>query len=374
MVKQGNPLSEQFLMSLPRLMTVASVPGLAIALITEGQLSWAGRFGVTNATAPQPVQDDTVFQAASLSKPVFALAVLRLKDEGLLDLDRPLSNYQPDLYAEFDPRVHTITARQVLSHTTGLQNWRLEKDEPLQLAFTPGERFSYSGEGYVYLQRVVEHITGQAFESYMQKQVLRPLGMSHSSYIWLPEHERELASGHHNRGQPAEPWNAWQGRRMLELARQGHKPLADWCYEDVEQALPAIHPDLAALPNNMIPNAAGSLLTTASEFAHFMTQVMEHASPDQGYLTDSTRCEMLTPHVHLHEGLAWGLGWGLASENGEDTFWHWGENGLFQNFALGNPSRRSGIVVLTNSDKGLKVCERIVNEFVGYLYPAFLWV
>ena len=106
---------------------------------------------MTSAETRAPVSAGTVFQAASLSKPVVAYAALLLADAGLLDLDRPLGSYLPEPYAAGDPRIRSVTARQALSHSTGMQNWRFSADDTLQFAFAPGGGFQYSGEGYFYL-------------------------------------------------------------------------------------------------------------------------------------------------------------------------------------------------------------------------------
>src|SRR5215467_468183 len=134
----------------PRLMREADIPGMSITLIRGGKIAWHGNFGVKNAKSAQPIDDDTVFEAASLSKPVFAYAVLKLVEQGKLGLDVPLTSYLPKPYIA-DDRLKEITARFVLSHRTGFPNWRGEGN-PLTIHFTPGERFSYSGEGFVYLQ------------------------------------------------------------------------------------------------------------------------------------------------------------------------------------------------------------------------------
>src|SRR4029079_2261464 len=112
------------------------VPGLSVGLIRHGEVVWHRGFGVKNVQTGDLVTDDTVFEAASLSKSVFAYAVLKLVDQAVIDLDRPLSQYLPSLYAPAeDPRLSLITARHVLTHTTGLQNW---PDGALKTHFTPG--------------------------------------------------------------------------------------------------------------------------------------------------------------------------------------------------------------------------------------------
>jgi CubicO group peptidase (beta-lactamase class C family) len=116
---------------------------------------WEAGFGVKDAARREPVDAETVFEAASLSKSVFAYGVLALCHAGLLDLDTPLTHYLPDRSLCRDPRLEAITARTVLSHTTGFPNWR-QRGKPLTIDRVPGESFGYSGDGYLYLQRVVE--------------------------------------------------------------------------------------------------------------------------------------------------------------------------------------------------------------------------
>jgi len=187
---------------LPELMKGGNVPGVSLALIRDGKTFWSQGFGVRDAKGGQPVTEDTIFEAASLSKPVFAYAVLKLVDQGKLDLDRPLSQYLETPYIEGDERLNAITARYVLSHRTGFPNWR--GNNPLTIRFAPGERFSYSGEGFVYLGKVVMHITGRSLNDFMSEEVFTPLGMTSSSYIWRDDYDARTATGHGSSGQPEE--------------------------------------------------------------------------------------------------------------------------------------------------------------------------
>jgi CubicO group peptidase (beta-lactamase class C family) len=129
-------------------------------VIRKGKTSWVRGFGVNETKKGAPVTEDTIFEAASLSKPVFAYGVLKLVEQRKLGLDVPLTTYLPKPYIQDDDRLNKITARIVLSHRTGFPNWRGD-GKPLAIHFTPGERFSNSGEGYIYLQHVVEQITGK---------------------------------------------------------------------------------------------------------------------------------------------------------------------------------------------------------------------
>src|ERR1700680_2478457 len=148
------------------------IPGMAVALIEQGRLRDIEVFGVRDKKSNAPVTENTVFEAGSLSEPVFAYAVLELAAEGRLDLGVPLTQYLPLPYRRnsnpflvgsiapidqvTDVRFQQITAIRTLNHTSGLPNWAL--DDHLRLLFTPGEKWSYSAEGEVYLQRIVEQI------------------------------------------------------------------------------------------------------------------------------------------------------------------------------------------------------------------------
>jgi CubicO group peptidase (beta-lactamase class C family) len=325
---------------IPDLMNRGGVPGLSIALIEDGKITWVESFGT----------DRTVFQAASLSKPVFAYAVLKLVDAGKLDLDTPLSKYLP-AYVENDARVDLITARHVLMHRTGFPNWR-PGGKPLVIGFPPGERFSYSGEGFVYLQRVVEKITGQGLDAFMKQSVFDPLAMTDSSYLWQDKYETLAATGHNAFG------------------RAGRQ------YKPVEGGSP--------INGGGGPSAASSLLTTARDYAKFVIAVMNGTG-----LKKETWQRMLAPESHVDAGcsncigrpvtrtseaISWGLGWGLEETAHGRTFWHWGDNGDFKAFVAASVASKRGVVIFTNSANGMMIIPDIAAEAMGESQPAFNWV
>ena len=135
-----------------------NVPGAAIALVSDGQLAGVAGVGVTERGGESSASGETVFQAASLSKPVFALAVLRLARDQRIDLNAPLVNFgvSPPLP---DRRLESISARLVLRHATGLPNWFWTDDDKTLLC-EPDTAFTYSGLAYMFLQRVVEQVVG----------------------------------------------------------------------------------------------------------------------------------------------------------------------------------------------------------------------
>ena len=120
--------------------------------------------------------------------------MLKLKDQGRLDLDAPIARYLDSPYLD-DPRIASITARLVLSHRSGFPNWRPD-GQPLVIHFNPGDHFSYSGEGFVIWQKAVEHIEGKPLNDLMQELVFKPLGMTSSSYVWRPYFDASTAVGY----------------------------------------------------------------------------------------------------------------------------------------------------------------------------------
>ena len=325
----------------PDLIKKGGVPGVAVAVIRGGKTTWVQGFGVKNAKNGQPVTPETVFEAASLSKPVFAYGVLKLIDQGKLGLDVPLTTYLPKPYIDGDERLSEITARIVLSHRSGFPNWR-GHDPSLKIYFTPGERFSYSGEGYIYLQHVVEHVTDKSLNEYMTEAVFAPLGMANSSYVWRSDFDVLSATGHHADGRPVELWKPKEA------------------------------------------GAASTLNTTAKDYALFVDAILRGKG-----LTRSTLHEMETPQValdpecricierepkELSKNLFWGLGWGIQHTDESSSLWHWGDNGVFKAFVMADPKSKSGVVMFANSENGLEIAKPIIDEAMGTDSLAFAWL
>jgi CubicO group peptidase (beta-lactamase class C family) len=364
-------ISDEFIERLPALMKWGNVPGVAVAVIRDGKLAWSRGFGVKKYGEPGAVESSTLFGAASLSKPVFTYAVLRMREEKLIDLDRPLWNYLPNPDLPDVEQSKQITARHVLSHSSGLQNWRFQKTDKLEFAFKPGERFGYSGEGFYYLQRVLENVTGRGFEEYMRERVLKPLGMMSSTYLWIPDNESRIAWGHNGRMVPSQMFNAQAGKRMIDIATEWKKPVETWKYDDVVRANAIINKDAPPFPNFFLPNTAGSLVTSVDDYTRFMLRLMDGAKKDGLELPETARKEMLSPQTKINDALSWGIGIGLEQLNGRILFWHWGDNGTYKAFMMGDPSRRSGVVVFTNGSNGHKVWRTVVAEATGSDHPAF---
>jgi len=146
-----------------------NIPGLSLAIIKNGKIGSHLEFGVKNSNYPEPVLSNTVFEAASLSKPVVAYGALILVKNEIFDIDKPLRDYLNTPYMGDPAYLSEVTLRHVLSHTSGFPNVNLKKGESLTLAFPPGSHFNYSGESFRYLGKVIEHLYGASLETFYKK-------------------------------------------------------------------------------------------------------------------------------------------------------------------------------------------------------------
>lgn len=308
------------------LMKTSGVPGFAMCVLREGHEEVIA-LGMASLATGRPVTAETVFQAASLSKPVVAHAALQLAAGGVLDLDEPLARIVAPLVPD-DPKSAMITARHVLSHRTGLPNWRGEK-YPLRSYFTPGSRFSYSGEGFVHLQNALERLTGEPLDVLVRRLVFDPLGMRQSSFVWRADFAAHAADAH-----------------------------------DAGTILDRFMPSQA--------NAAYSLLTTALDYGRFLIANLEGGalSPEVG--VPRKRTEALDDEVELEAGVAWGLGWGLEPLAG--SFFHWGANTGARAFAMGMPARRTALAMFMNDDNGLRLVPPIIQSILPAAHPSLSWL
>jgi Beta-lactamase/Carbohydrate family 9 binding domain-like len=180
-----------------------NIPGVSLALIKDGKMVYHQVYGVTNTMTGEKVKDLTLFEAASVTKPVFSFAVQRLAERGVIDLDKPLWLYLPYQDIAYDDRYKLMTARHVLTHRTGFPNWRwMNEDGKLNLKFTPGTDYNYSGEGFEYLKMVVEKITGKKVEQVLREEVIEPVGLYHTFFSKNDSLQRMVAYGHMN-GMPS---------------------------------------------------------------------------------------------------------------------------------------------------------------------------
>jgi CubicO group peptidase (beta-lactamase class C family) len=289
---------------------------------------------VKSRGSPEPVGAATVFEAASISKPVFAYVVASLARDGAFGLDDPLHALVSEVpEVAYDPRSRHLTPRILLTHQGGLPNWRSRMSfaartyeelfppaDTLRVLADPGEAYRYSGEGYVLLQRVVEAATGRGLDDLARERVFGPLGMSRSSFRFDGEMRRDHARGHDDQGRP----DKW------EIA---------------------------------LPLASSTLHTTAGDLARFGVQL---ASEIRGLGPSATLASpAVTVETRGDVRHAWGLGLGIVSEPGRRYVYHGGNNVIFIGDFLYGEGENLGYVLLTNSARGRHVVAAVEARVFG---------
>ena len=326
------------------------VLGVSITVIHNGEIEWARGFGVTRVGGPA-VTPDTLFQAASISKPVTAMAVLHLVGSGKLDLDADVNQYLKAWKVPTNKFTETskVTLRELLTHTAGMTvhgfpgyasdsalptvvqvlNGEKPANTPAILVDTiPGSDWRYSGGGFVVTHVLLQDVTGKAFPTLMHDVVLGPIGMSRSTY------EQPL------------PQN-----RMAEAAMP---------YQQDGQAVPGgphVYPEMAP----------AGLWTTPSDLARFAIEVQKAlAGKSNGVLSIAMAREMLKPGKNQ-----WGLGIGTGGSGEHPYFTHGGANEGFQcNLVAYNVG--DGVVIMTNSDRGGQLAAEILRTIAHeYKWPDF---
>lgn len=323
---------------IPQWLQDAKLPGVSLLLINDGKLFWQRAFGVKDAVSKEPVDSETVFAACSNTKPVFAYAVVKLCEKGVMDLDTPLTRYTSKRFLEGDPRLDLITARHVLTHTTGFPNWRNDQ-QPLAIQFTPGTKRQYSGEGFHYLQSVVEEVTRQPFAEFMRVNILEPFGMKSSRFVWDAMYDRRIAKPHDKTGKPIETKPKTASEMAADLAVYG---------------------------------AAASLCTTPADYARFLLEILDPKPADAFRLDENSRREYLRPQFKRDEISSSSLGWVVAQFNGLTSFTHAGSAAGWNCDAIASTDRKAGIVIMTNGDSFQPFREKLKLdlEFFTHLFAA----
>ncbi|MEN7343920.1 MAG: serine hydrolase [Pseudomonadota bacterium] len=307
------------------LMAHFGVPGVSMALVKDGEMVLHRTYGVQNAYTGEPVEADTLFEAASITKTIFAFTVNRLAERGEIDLDRPLFEYLEFEDIAHDERYKKITARHVLSHQTGFPNWRYQNDDGrLDIKFYPGIQYGYSGEGFEYLGRVVSAIKGEPLEDIVRRETVAALGMGPNTFFAdSPELHAQASRGHY-------------------------------------AGMAGAH----GFPGEI--GVAHSMYTEASSFSGFMIGLLAEKG-----LTETSYAKMLEPQVAVplepEEAPQWpsrfGLGFHMMNSPFGLAYGHGGNNGNFTcQFEL-YPEHDMGFVVFTNAETGWM----LVNALREYL-------
>jgi len=289
------------------------VPAVGIAVIRDNEVAWADVFG--ERERGQPARRDTVFNVASLTKPVFAMMAMQLVARRELGLDDSLSPYWIDPDLASDERHRLLTPRIVLSHRTGFPNWR--RDMKLAFSFDPGSRFGYSGEGFEYLKTAIERKTGRTMPELVRELVFKPAGMDATSFTWKTETEQRFAVGHDRQG----------------------RPVAD--------------------PKRTDPSAADDLLTTIDDYARFAAWLLRGAGLPASLLRD-----LQTAQFGEAASLTFGLGWQIV-EADELVLTHGGSDQGVRTETILLPTSRAGVVIFTNSDQSDPLIRRLIAETLG---------
>jgi CubicO group peptidase (beta-lactamase class C family) len=340
-----------------------NVPGVSVAVMDGGSVVWARGWGVADRESGRMVTPSTLFQAASISKPVAALVALSLVQEGRMSLDRPVNDYltgwrvpESELTAD-----SAVTLRGLLTHSAGLTVWGFpgyRKDRPfsedqliasnaqvldgqgntdeVRVYKVPGTSWQYSGGGYTVMEQLVEDVTGLPFHEAALSRVLEPAGMELSTYAQpLPEDRwSEAARGHR---------------------RDGSEVEGEW----------HTYPE----------QAAAGLWTTPSELLILSAHLLGilNGSVTDGVLPRSMVEAMLTPH---HPGedryRHWGLGFGLSGQGAAATFGHGGSNEGFRAQWTVYGNRGQGVAVMTNGDGGADLAQEVIRAVsAAYEWPHF---
>jgi CubicO group peptidase (beta-lactamase class C family) len=335
-----------------QLMESAHVTGAGIAIFHDGKVVYLKAFGMRDAEKGLPLTPVSVMTSASLSKAAFATVVMRLVEDGTLDLDRPIQQYLPKPLQEYpryadlagDDRVSKLTLRILLSHTSGFPNWRaFEDDRKLKIHFEPGSRYAYSGEGIDLAQLVVETVTGKSLTALMDEMLFRPVGMTRTGMVWEPRFESDFANAYDEYGRSLGP----ERRKTAD--------------------------------------AAGSMQTTLRDYAALLSAVL------RGKILDAKASgELLGPQIHIHSAhqfpslntetstandgiqLSYGIGWGLYRSTYGPAFFKEGHDEGWRHLALCFRNG-SGLLILTNSSNGEGIFKPLIDSLLGATAFPFDW-
>ena len=344
-----------------QLMDDAKVHGMAITVFNHQQPVYQHTFGYKDVPNQAVLTDSTNIYGASFSKAVFSVLTMKMVEDGIIDLDTPLESYLPKKLYAYEPQTrwhddfsslqedslyHLITARMCLAHTTGFLNYRwFEDDHKLRVHTAPGTNYWYSGEGFIYLQVVLEKLTGKGLQQLANDIIFTPLSMNHSAYEWKPRFEKDFAFGH----------NA-----------NGEKYKKD---KDNE------------------PRGGGTLETTAGDYTRFLTAVL-----NQEIISPESYDEIFFPQIRIKSQAQFGpkakltsdkydyinLSCGLAWEYYDTPYGRGvskgGHGEGFQHYSILFPDTGIGLMIMTNSDNGEGIFKELLEVTIMDVYTPWEWM
>lgn len=290
------------------------VPIMGMCLIDNGQLKYVKTFGLNNDSIPQ----NTFFNIASLTKPIVTILILELVSRGEWNLDEPLFHYWTDPDVSKDPRNKKLTTRLVLSHQTGLPNWRgHEPGGKLSFEFEPGSKWKYSGEGFEYLREAIEHKFGIPIEILADSLLFKNIGMKNTKFYWDQNTDSALYAGRYHEDGTSYEYETWQDA-----------------------------------------NASNLVLTTMQDYGKFGLYVMKNIHSNKEIYNEMIKTQA-RPSAIKEFGLGWSITRGLS--NGEYALVHTGRNPGVNTIIILLPESNRGIVVFTDSDNGNKLYSEVVS-------------
>ncbi len=346
------------------LTTKGKVHGLTISIVSKDSLLYQNAFGYKDINQATNLNVNHGFYAASFSKSVFAYIVMKLVDQGQIDLDEPLETYLDKPLTEYefketyegyqnlknDPRYKKITARMCLSHTSGLPNWRyigkfgINMEKELEIEFDPGTYYSYSGEGIYLLHFIVEQITGKDLEELAQEFVFKPMDMKMTSFVWHDRFEDNRAKGHYKK------------KKTVPLRKRRQS------------------------------NAAGSMETTPVDFALFIQSMLSRKGLSAEAFNDMISSQikitskqqfgsnrMVETDANKNIDLSYGLGWGIYKTPYGKAVFKEGHLRGWEHYCLFYPDNNLGIVIMTNSANGESIFKPLLKVALGDKWMPWYW-
>ncbi len=316
------PVNLAFEKKIPDWSKETNVPAIGIGIIEDGKLKYTKVFGELRKGGPaSPAPPNSIFQVASLTKPIVGILTLKLVTSGKWNLDEPLANYWVDPDVQTDPRHKKLTTRHVLTHQSGFPNWRwLNGATKLEFMAEPGTKVNYSGEGFEYLRRALERKFNEPLERLAQKHLLEPYGMKDTRFFWdASMDESRFAVAHNKEGRPYD------------------------------------------INKNSSASAADLLLTTVADYAHFAVKVLQGKGLSKSVFDEMVRAQVPYPSG---KNLFFGLGWMIMPDlsNGDYALIHTGSDPGANTVVVLFPKSQRGLIVFTNGDNGTQVWTRILAE------------
>ncbi|WP_114941802.1 serine hydrolase domain-containing protein [Mucilaginibacter endophyticus] len=305
--------------SIPVLMKRYKIPVVAVSVLENGKVKQTEVYG--RLENGKEADARTLFNVASLTKPITAIVALKLIDAGQLDLDEPLDKYWVDPDLEQDLRYEKLTARIILSHQTGFPNWRSQNpDKKLAFMFDPGTKYSYSGEGFEYLRHALERKFNRPLQKLADSVLFSPLQMKNTRYGWSQHLDSaRFADPHNNKGE------------LIKMKKITQTIAADW------------------------------LVTTIGDYTKFGLAVLDGTA-----LSPKMFIQMTTPQVKMKPGSVenMGLGWEVMKplENGEYLLMHTGADDGVKTLIILLPQSKRGIILFTNGNNGFDLVKNVIKS------------